>query len=164
MDLRMPGMTGIEATQAIRQIDDLEHVVIIATSASVFDRDRQQSLLAGCDAFVPKPIQVTQLLDLLAATLNLTWRYTAVGQDPAPTDAAEGAELVPPPEQELASLYELASIGDILGLQARAAQLAQQDAALRPFAQQLGRLASRFEPDQARALIAQYLPPLEEVP
>jgi CheY-like chemotaxis protein len=131
-------------------------VVIIATSASVFDTDRQQSLLAGCNAFVPKPIRVDQLLALLAIQLRLTWHY-AEGEriDPAQRDGTD--TVVPPREEQLAALFELASIGDIIGLQVHAAQLAQHDPALRPFAHKLGHLASRFESDQALALIARYL-------
>jgi signal transduction histidine kinase/DNA-binding LacI/PurR family transcriptional regulator/ActR/RegA family two-component response regulator len=159
MDLRMPGMSGMAATQAIRQTEDLREMIIIAISASVFDTDRQQSLLAGCNAFVTKPIHVEQLLEVLATQLGLTWRY-AEGEwpDPAQHDGADTATVVPPPA-ELAALFELASIGDILGLQMHAAQLAQHDPALRPFARRLERLASQFEPEQALALIARYMQP-----
>jgi hypothetical protein len=65
--------------------------------------------------------------------------------------------LTPPAPKELAALFDLASIGDLLGLQARAAQLEQGDPALRPFARRLQQLASQFEPEQALALIARYL-------
>jgi CheY-like chemotaxis protein len=158
MDLLMPGITGMAATQAIRQQEHLRNIVIIATSASAFDADRQQSLLAGCDAFLPKPIRVEQLLGVLATHLGLTWRY-ADGEllDVAQSDGADTQGLTPPAPAELAELFELASIGDILGLQTRAAYLAQVDAQVRPFAHHLGRLADRFELEQALALIARYL-------
>jgi len=155
MDLLMPGMTGVEATQVIRRIDELQDMVIIATSASVFDSDRQQSLLAGCNAFLPKPIRAEQLLDLLATLLGLTWSYAAV----APTDADDTAALTPPPHQDLAMLFELALIGDILGLQQRVAQLAQHDPALGPFVHRLERLVGQFELEQVLALITRYLRP-----
>jgi signal transduction histidine kinase/DNA-binding LacI/PurR family transcriptional regulator/ActR/RegA family two-component response regulator len=158
MDLRMPGMSGMAVTQAIRQTEELREMIILAISASVFDTDRQQSLLAGCDAFLPKPIHVEQLLEVLAAQLGLTWRYAEdEWPDPAQPDGADTATVVPPPA-ELALLFELASIGDILGLQARAAYLEQRDPRLHPFAQRLGRFAGRFELEQALALIARYLP------
>ncbi len=160
MDLLMPGMSGIEATRALRQLEDMRGVVIIATSASVFDTDRLQSLLAGCDGFLPKPIRVESLLDLLAAKLGLRWRYAEVEPSPAGGDGAEDEPALTPPSPEtLAALFELASIGDIVGLQRQAAQLAQHDPALGAFARRLGRLAERFEADQALALIARYLQP-----
>jgi signal transduction histidine kinase/DNA-binding LacI/PurR family transcriptional regulator/DNA-binding NarL/FixJ family response regulator len=159
LDLLMPGMTGMETTQALRQQTELRNVVIIATSASVFDTDRQQSLLAGCDTFLPKPIHVEQLLSLLATHMGLTWCYAeAELLDPPQPDEPDTMSLTPP-QEELAALFELASIGDILGLQARAAKLAQHDSAVRPFAQRLERLASQFEPEQALALIARYMQP-----
>jgi CheY-like chemotaxis protein len=157
MDLRLPLMTGVEATRAIRQLPELQGVVIIATSASVFDADRQQSLLAGCNAFLPKPIRAQQLLNLIATHLRLKWRYAEGQPISAPMDAAEVDALVPPPPEELAILYELAIIGDIMGLQARADQLAQGDPAVRPFAQRLTRWAGRFESEQVLALIDRYL-------
>jgi PAS domain S-box-containing protein len=161
MDLLMPGMTGTEAAQAIRQLEATPEMVIIATSASVLDTNREQSLLAGCDAFLPKPIRVEQLLELLAIHLRLTWCYApAEPRTSAPTDADDTAIVVPPPA-ELARLFELAEIGDVLGLQARAAYLEHLDPQLRPFAQRLGRLAGRFELEQALTLIARYLQPEE---
>jgi DNA-binding LacI/PurR family transcriptional regulator len=120
-----------------------------------------QSLLAGCNAFVPKPIHVEQLLEALATQLGLTWRY-AEGEwpDPAQPDGADTSTFAPP-QAELALLFELASIGDILGVQARAVQLEQLNPQLRPFTQRLGHLADRFELEQALALIARYLQPEE---
>ncbi|MBD2541539.1 response regulator [Coleofasciculus sp. FACHB-SPT36] len=49
MDLMMPALNGLEATRRIRKSPDLK-VVVIATSASVFDCDQQQSFQAGCIA------------------------------------------------------------------------------------------------------------------
>ena len=51
--------------------------------------------------------------------------------------ATDAQELVRPSAEELAELYELASLGDIFALQARAAKLAQNDPALQPFAERL---------------------------
>ena len=68
-------MTGVEAVQAIRQSAALQDVVIIAVSASAFAQDKQDSLTAGCDAFLPKPVDRTQLLTLLEHHLPLEWVY-----------------------------------------------------------------------------------------
>ena len=89
--------------------------------------------------------------------LRLTWCYASAGlRAPVSTDADDTTPFVPPPAAELAALFELASIGDILGLQTRAASLEQRDPQMRPFARHLGRLADRFELEQVLALIARY--------
>jgi CheY-like chemotaxis protein len=74
-DLAMPIMDGLEMTRRLRQIPELRNTVIIASSAFVFDYDRQESLDAGCDGFLPKPVQMKELLDLLQAHLGLEWIY-----------------------------------------------------------------------------------------
>jgi CheY-like chemotaxis protein len=152
MDRRMPVLSGLEAVQQIRTLPDVRGIPIIATSASVSAADQAVSREVGYDAFLPKPIHWPQLAAVLEQYLQLDWVYAA---EPAAAD--ESGSLVPPPAEELALLFELAEIGDILGLQARAAYLEQLDPQLRPFAQHLGRLAGRFELDQALALIARYL-------
>jgi PAS domain S-box-containing protein len=159
MDLHLPEMSGVEATQALRRLPELHEVVIIATSASVFDSDRQQSLRAGCNAFLPKPIGVPKLLELLESELGLSWRYAEQQADSPLGGAKEAEGLAPPPLDELTKLYELLLSGDILGLQARGAELAEGNVALEPFANRLAELAGRFELEQARALLARYLPP-----
>jgi CheY-like chemotaxis protein len=55
MDLVMPVMNGFEAVEIIRK--DFKDLPIIAISANVFEADKQKSLQAGCNAFLPKPIE-----------------------------------------------------------------------------------------------------------
>ncbi len=60
MDLRMPVMTGYEATHVIRAMDrqDAKEIPIIAMTADAFAEDVQKCLDAGMNAHVPKPIDV----------------------------------------------------------------------------------------------------------
>lgn len=74
-DLKMPIMDGLEMTRQLRQIVELQNTVIIASSAFVFDYDRQESLDAGCNGFLPKPVQMEELLGLLQTHLGLEWIY-----------------------------------------------------------------------------------------
>ncbi len=59
MDMRMPVMTGLEATTAIRELDrdDAKMIPIIALTANAFDEDVERSLQAGLDAHLSKPLQ-----------------------------------------------------------------------------------------------------------
>ena len=114
MDRRMPLLSGLEAVQQIRSLPEVQHIPIIATSASVSEADQLVSREAGYDAFLSKPIVWPRLAALLEQYLELGWVYA----DEAESD--ERAEpLVRPPSEELTVLRELAGIGDILALQAR---------------------------------------------
>lgn len=63
MDMKMPIMTGIEATIAIRKFDD--DILIFALTAQAFDSDKEAAIRAGCDDFLIKPINKTVLIETL---------------------------------------------------------------------------------------------------
>jgi len=67
MDVRMPKLDGISATQEIRKSD--EHwsaIPIIAMTANAFDTDIERCLASGMNAFLPKPVNRRELLDMVA--------------------------------------------------------------------------------------------------
>lgn len=63
MDMKMPEMNGIEATQEIRTFNTT--TPIVALTAHAFDSDRKAALAAGCNEYVVKPINRKQLFDAL---------------------------------------------------------------------------------------------------
>ena len=68
MDIQMPEMDGYEAARAIRQLPDLEKacIPIIAMTANAFEEDKKDAMVAGMNGHMAKPIQVEQLLSMLA--------------------------------------------------------------------------------------------------
>jgi two-component system, cell cycle response regulator DivK len=58
MDINMPGKDGYSATNDIRQMPELSHIPIIALTANVMKGDKERTLDAGCDGYIPKPIDV----------------------------------------------------------------------------------------------------------
>jgi signal transduction histidine kinase/ActR/RegA family two-component response regulator len=72
-DLVMPIMTGFELVKQVRNVPELQQVVIIAVSASMLDMSQSPNMLNGCNAFLSKPIEIDKLLALLETHLNLTW-------------------------------------------------------------------------------------------
>ena len=67
MDLRMPVMDGLEAARTIRALPrpDASRVPIIALTANAFEEDVRQSMEAGMNAHLPKPVDTDLLYDTL---------------------------------------------------------------------------------------------------
>jgi two-component system cell cycle response regulator DivK len=72
MDMRLPGISGLEATQIIKERDHLRHIPIIAITASALKGDEQRILAGGCDGFIAKPISIPSFLATVADFLGQT--------------------------------------------------------------------------------------------
>ena len=72
MDIRMPEMDGLEATQAIRALDrpDAKTIPIIALTANAFDEDVQRSLQVGMNAHLTKPVEPEHLFKTLGELIR----------------------------------------------------------------------------------------------
>lgn len=69
MDLSLPIVDGLAATRRIRQLPELKGVPIIAVSAHDTADFHAEALAAGCNAYVTKPIDYTDLEDLITLLL-----------------------------------------------------------------------------------------------
>lgn len=126
MDLVMPELDGFETTRRLRSLPALAKIKIIALSASVFDEDRTSSMIAGCDAFLPKPVCLEELLDTLGQVLDLGWIHTQPKRLPTQTSSRT---LSPIPEdvlQGLSGLREFARQGLIIAVRRESAHLKEQ--------------------------------------
>ena len=82
MDIQMPVMDGVVATQTIRQFEAencLAATPIIAVTANAFTEQIEEYLAKGLTAHIAKPIEIQRLIDLLNETLNLAGNETNVG-------------------------------------------------------------------------------------
>lgn len=65
MDVQMPIMDGFTATEVIRQIEGSNHTPIIALTAYALSDDKQKCLTAGMDDYLPKPIDLNSLSQMV---------------------------------------------------------------------------------------------------
>lgn len=71
MDIRLPGkLNGLETTGRLKDDARLQRVPIVALTASVLERDRQQARAAGCSGFIAKPVDISTLPGLVETFLT----------------------------------------------------------------------------------------------
>ena len=75
MDMRMPGMSGVEVTRRLRAAGDVTPVV--ALTANAFEDDRHACLAAGMDDFLVKPLSPDALRGMLARWARGRWTQSA---------------------------------------------------------------------------------------
>jgi signal transduction histidine kinase/CheY-like chemotaxis protein len=71
MDVQMPELDGIGATQAIREISGYDEVPIIAMTANAFAEDRARCLDAGMNDYIAKPVNPDNLFAIMLKWLRL---------------------------------------------------------------------------------------------
>lgn len=159
-DLIMPEMDGFELIHYLRSQPQLQNLVIIVSSASVFPSAQHKSLDCGANAFLSKPIQANELLLLLQKHLNISWIYQDSSHiEPNVTQSVplnSGSDLVPPPDEELVILYDLVMRGNLKAVNKKVEELKKLDGKYIPFAEKVGELASNFQEKQLRLFINDY--------
>ncbi len=70
LDINIPGLNGLELAQRLKGDPALASIPIIATTANVLLGDRERCLEAGCDEYLPKPLDVRELQGILRAYLG----------------------------------------------------------------------------------------------
>ena len=85
MDVQMPGMTGLQATGAIRALPGGADIPIVALTAQAMKGDRERILAAGCDEYLAKPVQPNELISVVDRLLR-----------PAGPDATISPRAAPP--------------------------------------------------------------------
>jgi signal transduction histidine kinase/DNA-binding response OmpR family regulator len=165
-DLAMPIMDGFEMLKQLRTRDQLKHLKVIVSSASVAQFDQQTSLDAGGDDFLPKPVQSYELFNLLAKHLQLTWKYEE-SADQAPDSLSAylsdqrpdtTANMVFPPSEDLQVLLELAQQGRLKKLSEVVEQIGQKSDRYQPFVNHVLQFAKTFQTESLEQFIQQHLP------
>jgi len=155
MDLVMPGMDGLEATRRLRALPGLREMPVIAISANTSLNTQENSLTAGINAFLPKPIDYGSLVARIADLLHLH----LIGDSSTPLAARDkdADRLALPPEELLDELYKLARLGNMNMILQWVDRVEELDARYRPFANHLRVLAEKYHSKAILTLAKRYL-------
>jgi signal transduction histidine kinase/CheY-like chemotaxis protein len=153
-DLAMPVMDGFEFLSKVRPHPKLQDLIVLVSSASVFEIDRHKSIDAGGNDFLPKPVHAEELLTQVQKYLQLSWIYDH-SPDPQESSDQKDEDIQPPDPEILHQLLELAEMGDPDAI----LELAQdiQDSNTTAFIREITRLAQACEIKQLQAFIQKYI-------
>ena len=76
MDIQLPKMSGLEVTRKLRQIPAFSRTPIIALTAYAMKGDKERFIAAGCDAYLPKPINTRELPEMIRQMLQKGHKIT----------------------------------------------------------------------------------------
>ena len=74
MDIQLPGMSGLEVTQSLKADAATHDIPIIATTAFATRGDEEIIMASGCDAYMAKPIAISQFLELIESVMSAAAR------------------------------------------------------------------------------------------
>ena len=70
MDIQLPEISGLEVTERIKADRKLSHIPIIAVTAFAMKDDEEKIMRAGCEAYISKPISISDFLSAIKNFLN----------------------------------------------------------------------------------------------
>lgn len=70
LDVNIPGIHGLDLARMIKDDERLMQIPLIATTANVLVGDKERCLEAGCDEYLPKPLDIRQLRQVMRQYLN----------------------------------------------------------------------------------------------
>ena len=109
MDLSLPVLSGWEATREIKENPDTAAIPVVAVTAHAMHGDRERALAAGCDGFIPKPIDEETFEPLVRSYLRPSQEEAPPADsspEPKPTVIDPGRILVVDDHDEVAQLIK----------------------------------------------------------
>jgi len=170
-DLLMPVMDGYTFLQHIRQSEIFKSIPVIVSSASVSTMDQQQSLDAGGDAFLVKPVEAEELFKLLQKYLQISWKYKSgeflkadsLVQQNHSNAKTTTADFILPTLEDLTQLLSLAQQGRLKKLVADAQNLEHKNPQYAVFVQHIVQLTKSFQVETVEIFIQESIEKLSNI-
>ena len=156
LDIVMPQLDGMGALHQLRTNPQTQAIPVLACSARVFEQDRQQALEAGFTDFIPKPIDLNELLTKIGQYVPVHW-ITDEPQAESSHPALSSAPITIPDVEHLKALYKAALLGDIQEVVRMLDNLEKQDQQYHAFTFDLRRAANEFDTQKMKTYLRDYL-------
>lgn len=85
MDIQLPGMDGLAATALLKLDPVTAGIPVIALTAMAMKADREKSQVAGCEAYIAKPLRYQELFAAIDMLLTKATRRPVHPQKPTGT-------------------------------------------------------------------------------
>jgi len=154
LDLRMPDMDGVELMGHLRDLNEDKPLPVIIVSASALGDQQSETLNAGADDFLNKPIRETELFVLLAKHSGVRYVYSdeegKSGGHNKPASSLDPDAIRSLSTDLIDPLQQAVSAGDICAIEEAIAEIAHMDPSL---AAGLSQLAEIFDYEKLAKLV-----------
>ena len=151
MDVKMPGVDGVEATRRIRATQAGERVPVVISSASVLHEERSHVLSTGANEFIPKPFREDEIWAALERYLGPVFAYVDVPNAASTVAPIERADVLALGAGVVAELREAVELGYVARVPDVLAGVPDEQ---RQTAAALTRLAASMQIETLRRLLA----------
>jgi CheY-like chemotaxis protein len=142
LDLRMPGMDGIEVVRRLRALDSIPQPPVIAVTASAQGDVRAAALEAGCVEVLTKPIRAAQLFSMLSEHAGVSFTRQADAPQPEGDGTSDWVGSA-----SAARLREAAATGNVAAVEAIVRDLSGGAAGDDPLVSKIASLADNLDYD-----------------
>ena len=170
-DLLMPLMDGFAMAQHLRESPLYQQIILIACSANLFNYHQQADKKLLFNDFLPKPVDLKDLLEKLQIFLHIEWiceqesDRLSIETLKSPREDEETISMtsqlvtqdfLAPPREELVTLYSAAKIGDIQIIQQEAHRIGKINEEYSLFANKILHLAKNFKEKEILKIVKKY--------
>lgn len=153
LDLRLRGEDGLEAVRRLAEATGPARPRIVATSASVLAGERERSLAAGCDEFLPKPFRVEEICACLEALLHVQFTLAA-GEASAREMTAADLARIALPEELMIRMHRAAELHSATALKRCLAEIEDDQPGARAFAEHLRPYLDAYDMEHIQRVLA----------
>jgi len=164
MDIRMPGMSGLEVIRRLRALPGASTIPVIAISAGVTPEKQADCAAAGAKAFLTKPIEPTALLREVGSLLECTFLSVDEQMVACSLQAGDLSPMEIPEPAQMESLRELAKTGNMRAIREKAEEIAALNQRYLPFTDRISELALGCQSKALLRLIEKHAVPQQTDP